>query len=77
MNVSVAFKWNLLDVTKKSYSVQQPCSDLPPFIIKLEEPLTNEKLKIIGSCKSNLEKVNEMPSKVIVDLWKAPYVEKY
>ena len=77
MNVSVAIKWNIINITKKTFSIQRPGSDLPPITIALEEPLTDEKLKIIGSCTSNLQKVNEMPSEVIIDMWKAPYMEKY
>ena len=77
MNVSIAMKWNIFNVTKRSYSIQRPGSNLPPITILLEEHFTNEKLKIIGSCKNNLQTVNNMPAEVLIDLWNAPYVEKY
>ena len=77
MNVYIPMKWIFVNVPKTSYSIHRPSSDLPPITILFEEPLTDKKLKIISLCKSNLQKVNEMPGEVLVDLWKALYVEKY
>ena len=77
MNRRIAMKWTIVQVERRRYSIHRPGSDLPPFTILLEEPMTEENLKIIASAKSNLEKVNAMPEEVLEDLWRATYIEKY
>ena len=70
-------RWTILHMERRRYIIHRPGSDLPPITILLEEPMTEENLKIIASCKSNLEKVNAMPEEVLEDLWRATYIEKY
>ena len=77
MNRSIGMKWTILHVERRRYSIHRPGSDLPPITILLEEPMTEENLKIIASCKSNLENVNAMPEEVLEDLRRATYIEKY
>ena len=77
MNRKIAMKWTIVQVERKRYSIHRPGSHLPPFTILLEEPMTEENLKIIASAKSNLEKVNAMPEEVLEDLWRATYIEKH
>ena len=62
MNVSLIMKWKIIDVSRTSYSIDWPGRNLHPITIFLEEPFTEEKLKLIDLCKTNLEKVNKMPA---------------
>ena len=66
-------KWILLDASKWSYTVQSQGNDVPPITIRLEEPLSDRKLKKIAA-SNNKDKIKELPIEVLVDLWKASLV---
>jgi hypothetical protein len=67
-------KWILLDATTWSYTVQNQGNDVPPITIRLEEPLSDRKLKKIAA-SNNKDKIKELPTEVLVDLKKASLVQ--
>ena len=66
-------KWILLDALTWSYNVHCQGNDVPPFTICLEVPLSDRMLKKIAASKDK-DKIKEMPTEVLVDLWKASLV---
>ena len=66
-------KWILLDASKWSYTVQSQGNDVPPITIRLEEPLSDRKLKKIAA-SNDKDKFKELPTEVLVDLQKASLV---
>ena len=67
-------KWILLNASTWSYSVQSQGNDVPPITIRLEEPLSDRKLKKIAA-SNDKDKFKELPTEVLVDLWKASLVQ--
>ena len=67
-------KWILLDASTWSYTVQNQGNDVPPITIRLEEPLSDRKLKKIAA-SNNKDKFEELPTEVLVDLKKASLVQ--
>ena len=70
----ISAKWLIINVSTRSYMAQRKGSDLPPVTIRLEAPLSDQKLKRIAAYKNNLSKINEMPADVLEDLWKASVI---
>ena len=67
-------KWILLNTSTWSSTVQSQGNDVPSFTIRLEVPLSDRKLKKIAA-SNNKDKIKELPTEVLVDLWKASLVQ--